>query len=73
MNNHWNVFNKKIAYDGKHPKVRFSVSTGVKIENFMRVKTKNDTKRGIEEFHIKYFISKFAFKLYKRSSIAIIN
>ena len=39
----------------------------------MRVKTKNDTKQAIEEYHIKYFIAKIAFKEDKRSSIAIIN
>ena len=38
--------------DGKHPKARFSLSAGVKRENFMRVKIKNDIKQGIEEYYI---------------------
>ena len=33
------------SYGGKHLKARFSVSTGVKIENFMRIEMKNYIER----------------------------
>ena len=56
----WSVFS--IAYDGEHLTARFSVSTGVKIKNFMRMKIKNNMKRIIEVYHNKYFIAKFALK-----------
>ena len=46
----------------------FSVSTGVKIRNLIRVKL---SKKNIKQ--IKYFIAKFAFKLDKRASMIIIN
>jgi len=38
------------------------VSTGVKIENFIKVKTENKTKQIIEVNYIEYFIENFAFK-----------
>ena len=46
---------------------RFSVSTGVKIENFMRIKIKNNMKKIIEVYHNGCFSSKFAFKQEKRA------
>ena len=49
-------------YDGVYPKARLSVSTGVKIENFMRMKIRKNIKKIIEVYHSKYFIAKFAFK-----------
>ena len=49
-------------YDGEHPKTTLSVSTGVKIVNFMRVKMKNYIRQIIVINHNKYFIAKFAFK-----------
>ena len=49
-------------YDGEHRTARFSVSTGVKKENSMRIKIKKIIKRIIEVYHSKYFIAKFAFK-----------
>ena len=49
-------------YDGEHPKTTLSVSTGVKIVNFMRVKMKNYIQQIIVINHNKYFIAKFAFK-----------
>ena len=52
---------------------RFSVSTGVKIENFMRMKTKNNMKKIIEIYHNEYFITKFAFKKEKTASRATNN
>ena len=51
-----------MPYDGEHLTARFSVSTGVKIENFMRMKIRKNIKRIIEVYHSKYFIAKFAFK-----------
>ena len=48
-------------YDGVHPTARFSVSTGVKIKNFMRMKIKDNMKKIIELYQNKYFITKFAF------------
>ena len=32
------------TYDGEHPTARFNVSTGVKIEDFMRKKIRNNVK-----------------------------
>ena len=32
------------VYDGEHPMARLSVSTGVKIEDFMRMKIKDNIK-----------------------------
>ena len=49
-------------YDGEHRTARFSVSTGVKKENSMRIKANKNIKRIIEVYHSKYFIAKFAFK-----------
>ena len=49
-------------FHDKHSKARFSVSTGVKIENFIKVKTENKTKQIIEVNYIEYFIENFAFK-----------
>ena len=60
-------------YDGEHLTARFSVSTGVKIENFMRLKTKNYIRKIIEIYYNKYFITKFAFKKEKRARNAINN
>ena len=54
------IFGVIYVYDGEHMKARFSVSTGVKIENFMKVKTKKYHKQMIDVYHIKYFIAKFA-------------
>ena len=48
---------KQEPYDGEHPTARFSVSTGVKIENFMRMKTKNYMKKIIELYQNGYFIT----------------
>ena len=62
-----------MAYDGEHPTARFSVSTGVKIENFMRIKTKNNMKKIIEVYLNGYSITKFAFKKEKTASRAINN
>ena len=53
---------KSNPWDGEHPTARFSVSTGVKKENFMRIKVNKNIKRIIEVYHSKYFIAKFAFK-----------
>ena len=58
------------SYDGEHQTAKYSVSTGVEIENFMRMKTK---KKNIEFYHNGYFITKFAFKKEKRASRAINN
>ena len=52
---------------------RFSVSTGVKIENFMRMKTKNYMNNIIEIYYNGYLITKFAFKKERRASKAINN
>ena len=41
---------------------RFSVSTGVKKENSMRIKVRKNIKRIIEVYPSKYFIAKFASK-----------
>ena len=60
-------------YDGEHLKARFSVSTGVKIENLIRKEMKNNIKKIIVVYHGKYLIAKFAFKLDKRVSIDTIN
>ena len=57
------TWGKKLnTYDGEHPTAKFSVSTGVKIENFMRIKIRNNIKKIIEIYHSKYSIAKFAFK-----------
>ena len=64
---------KLTAYDGEHLTARFSVSIGVKIENSMKTKIKNNMKKIIEVYHNKYFIAKFAFKQDKRASVALIN
>ena len=56
-----------------HPMARFSVSTGVKIEKFVRMNIRNNIKKIIEVYHSKHFIAKFAFKWDKRVSKAIIN
>ena len=61
------------VYDGVHLKARFSVSTGVKIENFMRIEMKNNIKKVIVVYHDEYFIAKFAFKLDKRACNDTIN
>ena len=60
-------------YDGEHPMVRFSVSTGVKIENFMRMKIKKNIKNIIEVYNSKYLIAKFSFKQDKTAGKAILN
>ena len=52
---------------------RFSVSKGVKIENFMRMKTKNCIKKIIEVYQNGYSITKYALKKEKRASKAINN
>jgi len=49
-------------YDGEHLKATFSVSTGIKIDNFRKVKMKKYIQKIIEINHNKYFIEKFAFK-----------
>ena len=49
-------------WDSEHRTARFSVSTGVKKENSMRIRVNKNIKRTIEVFHSKYFIAKFAFK-----------
>ena len=49
------------------------MSTGVKIENFMRIEMKNYIKRIIAVYLDKYLIAKFAFKLDKIVSIDTIN
>ena len=49
-------------YDGEHLTARFSVSTGVKKENSMRIKVRKNIKRIIEVYPSKYFIAKFASK-----------
>jgi len=49
------------------------VSKGVKIENFMRMKIKNNMKKIIEVYHNGHFITKFAFKKERRASRAINN
>ena len=51
-----------IVYDGEHLTARFSVSTGVKKENSMRIKVRKNIKRIIEVYPSKYFIAKFASK-----------
>ena len=53
---------KSSFYDGEHPTTRISVSTGVKIEDFMRMKRRNSIKKIIWVYHSKCFIAKFAFK-----------
>ena len=45
-----------------HPTARFTVSKGVRIGNFMRMKIENNMKTIIEVYYNEYFISKFAFK-----------
>ena len=50
------------TYDGEHLTARFSVSTGVKKENSMRIKVRKNIKRIIEVYPSKYFIAKFASK-----------
>ena len=52
----------KVTYDGEHRTARFSVSTGVKIEKFMRLKIRKNMKKIIEVYHSEYFIAKFAFR-----------
>ena len=52
----------KEQYDGEHLTARFSVSTGVKKENSMRIKVRKNIKRIIEVYPSKYFIAKFASK-----------
>ena len=54
-------------------KARFSVSTGVKTEYFMRIEMKNDIGKIITVYHDKYLTAKFAFNLDKRASMIIIN
>ena len=51
-----------MTYDGEHLTARFSVSTGVKKENSMRIKVRKNIKRIIEVYPSKYFIAKFASK-----------
>ena len=63
----------RFHYDGEHLMARFSVSSGVKIENFMRIKTKNNKKKIIGVYLNGYSITKFAFKKEKRASKAIKN
>ena len=56
-----------------HLKARFSVSTGVKTEYFMRIEMKNDIGKIITVYHDKYLTAKFAFNLDKRASIDTFN
>ena len=56
------TIDKQNTYDGEHLTARFSVSTGVKKENSMRIKVRKNIKRIIEVYPSKYFIAKFASK-----------